>query len=129
MFRRTLCQIIGATLILQAAFIMSAQAEDIPIVNGQHWTKSSLAEKKAYLVGLSNMLDLEYAFQKRSGNPPSDKQSLVRRLYESTDSSTLDGAIAQIDGWYKANPNKQTRTVLAIIWTEIAKQPTRGSSK
>ena len=34
----------------------AAQAQEIPLVTGEHWTKSTEQNKKAYLVGLTNML-------------------------------------------------------------------------
>ena len=101
---------------------LSATAADIPIVGGTLWTKSSDGEKTSYLVGLSNMLDVEYVYQTKSKKPPSDEQSIIRRLYEEVDEVTLDEAIARIDAWYAANPKRLDRSVLDVIWTEFSKK-------
>ena len=40
-----------------------AVASDIPLVDGTHWMKSTDDVKKAYLVGVSNVIQLEVAYQ------------------------------------------------------------------
>ena len=40
-----------------------AVAAEIPLVNGTHWVKSTEEVKKAYLVGVSNIIQLEMAYQ------------------------------------------------------------------
>ena len=39
-----------------------AVAADIPLVDGTHWVKSTAEVKKAYLVGVSNVIQLEVAY-------------------------------------------------------------------
>ena len=39
-------------------------AEDLVIVNGEHWTDSSLEQKRAYLFGVGNVLEIEQAMAK-----------------------------------------------------------------
>jgi hypothetical protein len=41
--------------------VPAARAADIPVVTGEQWTASSDAVKKAYLVGLANMAQVEAA--------------------------------------------------------------------
>ena len=41
-----------------AAVCGSAFAQEIPIVTGEHWTKSTEDVKKAYLIGISNMVQI-----------------------------------------------------------------------
>ena len=76
-------------------------AEEIPLVDGKVWAESSATGKKAYIVGISNLMSIEYAYQKNSNPQSTDDQSIIRRLYENSDESTLDGIIKRIDQWYK----------------------------
>ena len=55
-----------------------AHAQDVPMVTGEHWTTSTEAAKKAYLVGIANLVQVETAFY--AANPPSDSQNFVPRL-------------------------------------------------
>ena len=89
-----------------------AIAEDVPLVDGKLWTESTQAEKKAFLVGISNLLNVEYAYQVRGINPPSNEQSIVPRLYEKIDDVTLDQAIRRVDQWYAKNPDKMNKPTL-----------------
>ena len=110
-------------VLLMASFMSVAEAaQEVPIVAGDLWTKSSHAEKLSYIVGISNLLDVEYAYQTRSKNPPDNSQTIIRRLYEDVDEETLDGVIGRIDAWYAAYPNRQDQTALEIIWTEFVKK-------
>ena len=105
-------------ILLVASRTSVAEAADVPIVGGTLWAQSSNAEKISYLVGISNFLDVEYAYQIRNANPPSDEQSIVRRLYEDVDEESLDDVIGRVDAWYAANPNRPDKAVLDVIWTE-----------
>jgi hypothetical protein len=49
-----------------------AGAAEIPVVTGEHWTTSSEVAKKAYLVGIANLLQIETAYH--AENPPTDAQ-------------------------------------------------------
>ncbi len=96
-----------------------AVGEDIPLVDGSIWRKSSQTEKQSYIIGVSNLLSVEYAYQQGSKPPPSDEQTIIRRLYEDVDEVTLDGVIARIDQWYKDNPGMINRAVLDVIWVDM----------
>ena len=54
-----------------------AVASDIPLVDGTHWMKSTDDVKKAYLVGVSNVIQLEVAYQ--ADNPIPEGRSLAPR--------------------------------------------------
>jgi hypothetical protein len=42
-------------------------ADEVPMVTGKHWTDSSEPQKKAYLIGIANVLQVEIAYE--AGNP------------------------------------------------------------
>ncbi len=95
----------------------AAQAQEIPLVTGEHWTKSTEQNKKAYLVGLTNMLQVEIAYQ--AGNTLPDSQTVVPRFAKGLKGHTLDGAIAKVDAWYAKNPGRMQQTVVETIWYEL----------
>lgn len=95
----------------------AVQAQEVPVVTGDHWTKSSDQVKKAYLVGLANAFQVEAAYE--SANPPTDAQSIVPRLTKGMRGQTLDGVREYLDGYYAKNPDKLQRPVVETIWFEI----------
>jgi len=108
--------LIAITLTLVARSVV---AEEIPIVDGALWTKSTTIGKHSYLIGVSNLLEVEYAYQKRNGLQPSDDQSIIRRLFENTADLSLDQITRRIDQWYQRNPDKLSKAVLDVIWVDM----------
>ena len=97
----------------------SARADEVPLVTGEHWTKSSEQVKKAYLVGIANVLQVETAYE--GANPPPDAQSVVPRFAKGLKGGghTLDTVREGVDKWYAANPDKIQRPVIETIWFEM----------
>ena len=95
-----------------------AHAQDVPMVTGEHWTPSAEATKKAYRVGIANLIQVETAFY--AASPPSDSQNFVPRLARGLKGHTLDSVRQGLDRWYAANPGKLQRPVLETIWFEMA---------
>ena len=91
----------------------TGRAAEIAVVNGEQWTTSSDAVKKAYLVGVANMVQVERAYS--GATPPSDAQSIVPRMARGVQGQTLDSVREGVDRWYAANPTKLKRPVLDII--------------
>jgi len=111
---------------LRAAMVMAfiavtawsnARAEEIPLVTGQHWTKASAEEKKAYLIGIANVLQVESAYH--SDNPPSDAHSVVPRMGRGLKGQTIDSARETLDRWYAGHPDRIGRPVIETIWFEL----------
>jgi hypothetical protein len=95
----------------------NARADEVPLVTGEHWTKSSEQVKKAYLVGIANVLQVETAYG--GANPPPDGQSVVPRFVKGLKGQTLDGVREGLDKWYAANPDKTQRPIIETIWFEM----------
>ena len=95
----------------------AANADEVAIVTGEHWMKSSDDVKKAYLIGIANVLQIEHAYE--GTNPPTDAQSLVPRLARGLKGHTLDSVREQLNRWYAAHPDQMQRPVLGTIWFEI----------
>lgn len=94
-----------------------ARAQEVTIVTGEHWTKSSADLKKAYLLGIANFLQVELAYF--GANPPPDTQSFVPRMARGLRGETVDSVRDAIDRWYAANPDRLARPVLDVVWVEI----------
>lgn len=105
-----------ACIMLATAFAR-AQAQEIPEVTGELWTQSSEPVKKAYLVGIANAIQVEWAYE--GSNPPSDAQSIVPRLAKGLKGQTLDSVRERLDAWYAAHPEQLQRPVIETIWFEI----------
>ena len=99
------------------AVTTTVRADEVPIVNGEHWTKSSEQVKKAYLVGVANILQIEAAYQ--GPNPPSDAQSLVPMAAKGLRGHTLDSVRSAVDSFYAAHPERLQRPVVEVIWYEV----------
>ena len=95
----------------------SVSAQEVPVVTGDHWTKSSEQVKKAYLIGIANAIQVEVAFE--GANPPADGQSIVPRFAKGLKGQTLDSVRQGLDDWYAKNPDKLQRPVLETIWFEM----------
>jgi hypothetical protein len=95
-----------------------AGAADIPVITGEHWTTSSEEMKKAYLVGIANLLQIETAYH--AENPPTDAQSIVPRLVKGLQGQTLDSVREGLNRWYAGNPDQLQRPVIETVWFEMA---------
>jgi hypothetical protein len=107
-------------LVACAMFALAAgvvRAEEIPLVTGEHWTKSTDQMKKAYLVGIANAIQVEVAYE--GANPPSDAQSIVPRVARGMRGQTLDGVREGLDAWYAKNPDRIQRPVIETLWFEF----------
>jgi len=109
---------LAAFTALMLACASHAVAAEVPIVTGEQWTKSSEDVKKAYLVGIANLAQVEAAYA--GNNPPSDAQSFLPRLSKGMQGQTLDSVREGLNRWYAANPGKLQRPVIETIWFEMA---------
>src|SRR5579864_6092308 len=115
LLQRHFLLIAGALLAFASA---TACADEIPLVTGEIWTQSSDAVKKAYLVGIANLLQVEAAYD---GNAAAvDNQTLAPRMVKGLGGGrqTLDSVRTRLDAWYAANPGRLQRPVIEVIWFE-----------
>jgi hypothetical protein len=93
-----------------------ARAQSIPIVTGEQWTTSSDEAKKAYLVGVANMLEIERAY---AGNTSANGKDIAPRFEKGMQGQTLDSVRQGLDNWYAANPTKIQHPVIETLWFEM----------
>ena len=109
--------IMVATCMVLAPVSSAARAAEIPLVTGEHWTQSNEQQKRAYLIGIANVVQVEAAYGRTS--PASDSQSVVPRMNKGLDGQTLDSVREALDKWYAANPSRQQRPVIETLWFEL----------
>ena len=115
-FSRKLVLVLGIAVASVTA--TAVHAAEIPVVTGEHWTRSSDDVKKAYLVGIANLAQVESAYFQ--GKPPADAESFVPRLVKGLQGQMLDSVREGLNQWYAANPGKLQRPVIETIWFEMA---------
>ena len=93
-----------------------ARAQEIPLVTGEHWTRSSAEMKKAYLIGVANIAVIEMAY---GAAPAPDTQSILPRMAKGLKGQTLDSVRDALDRWYAAHPDQIRRPVVETIWFEL----------
>ena len=107
---------LACTILLVAAAGI-ARADEVPLINGDQWTRSSEDMKKAYLVGIANVAQIETAYAGTS--PPPDTQSIVPRLVKGLKGQTLDSVRETLNRWYAAHPDQLQRPVIETLWFEM----------
>jgi hypothetical protein len=95
----------------------NARADEVPLITGKHWTESTEQLKKAYLVGIANVIQVENAYH--AENPPPDTQSFVPRFAKGLKGQTLDSVREGLNSWYAAHPDQLQRPVIETIWFEM----------
>ena len=111
---------------LQAVMLVSAMTlallaggtrAEVLMVNGEHWVKSSDEQKKAYLFGVANMAQIEFAYQGPS--PVHETQSAVTKMHKGLNGQTIDSVLAKLNAWYVAHADRLQQPVIETIWFEM----------
>lgn len=104
-------------IVAVASWSSGARAEGIAQVTGVHWTKSTEEQKKAYLIGIANIAEIEMAYE--GSNALSDDQSILPRMARGLKGQTIDSVREALNRWYAANPARIDRPVIETIWYEM----------
>ena len=115
--KRAMLLAMWLSVAMLTSFTAPARADEVGLVTGVHWTKSTDEQKKAYLIGIANLAQVEMAYQ--GAAPPSDEQSVIPRMQRGLKGQTLDSVRAGLDKWYAANPGKLNQPVIETIWFEM----------
>jgi len=109
----------AAVLLLMALAGASSQAraDEVPLVTGEHWTRSSEQVKKSYLIGVANVIQIESAYH--AGNAPPDSQSIIPRTVRGLKGQSLDSVRSALDNWYATHPDRLQRPVIETLWFEM----------
>ncbi|MBK8182356.1 MAG: hypothetical protein IPK63_05335 [Candidatus Competibacteraceae bacterium] len=99
----------------QSASAIASAKMELPFPNGEKWATATEREKLSYLLGIMNMAMAEYQL---TGEAPKYR-TLVPKMVQSLDGTTLRQMMAAVDAYYKANPDQQKRSIFEVIWFEI----------
>ena len=89
------------------------------LVDGTDWMDASSQERRAFLMGVGNMIVAETAYAKHQqlATPPASD-----RIVAAVKEMKLGEIEDRITGWYEANPSKRSFPVMGVIWQHIVKQ-------
>jgi len=114
---KPLSVIAGVVSLLSVAMVSADTGTDMKFVTGTHWTQSTDELRKAYLYGIGNMLEMEQAMQ---NGKVSSKNSMVPVLVAALSPMTLDQVEDSVTDWFGSHPDQAGRTVIDVLYTEIA---------
>lgn len=115
---------IGALLLAGALLAQpaAAQAPGHKLVDGKDWQSSSIEQKRAYLIGISNTISVGALYDTKQGSADTFALHAQKGLV----GAQLEPGLAVIDAWYNAHPDDLDKPVLSVIWREIAKRQPVG---
>ncbi len=88
-------------------------------IDGHIWQASSLDEKRAYLVGVANVVAVGRALQIE--NQSLDPDAPLNRIAGAFDGVSIDTAIARIDSWYDTARDRRDTPVIGVLWLGLVK--------
>ncbi|MFV0456767.1 MAG: hypothetical protein ACK5NQ_17590 [Pseudomonas sp.] len=88
------------------------------VADGNDWMQSASTERRAFLIGVTNMLIAEAAYAKRHGlSAPPMGAALTQGIAE----LKLPDIEARISAWYEAHPGERSKPVMGVLWQNIVK--------
>lgn len=115
----------GASLVLlmglllvcaSSGFAQGAMESSDPDINGKVWTHSTDSDKRAFLLGVSNAVVLEYHLRQKRSEAPS---RFVKGWVAAFKESSWTEIVSRVDAYYANNPDKLRRNVLDVVWHEL----------
>ncbi len=94
------------------------------VPTGEHWSKATDTERRAYLLGILNMAMIEY--QLTGPNPR--HRTTVAKLVKALNGMAVPQIVETVDAYYKANPDKQQQPIIEVIWFQMV-APKVGPAK
>lgn len=93
--------------------------QDLVIITGEHWTDSSLEQKRAFLFGIGNVLEIEQAM---AGDDYESLRgrSIVPVLLEGLSGVSIENIVIRLDKHYADHPEQSSRAVIEILYVEMA---------
>lgn len=122
--------LLPALLVVLSTTAWAAQQpeRDLEIITGTHWVASSMEQKRAFLFGVGNMLELEQAMA--GDNYESMRgRSIVPVLLEGLSGTPLQDIITQLDKFYADHPDQLGRAVIGVMYIDMALPNIKSSGK
>ncbi|KOF52297.1 MULTISPECIES: hypothetical protein [unclassified Achromobacter] len=117
-----------AVLAVAAATAASAQNTSAIVVDGNKWLSADYTERRAFLVGVANMIIAEDAYARREKLSPPPAGTRITAAVKDLNLYQIDARITQ---WYQAHPDRRGMPVMGVIWQDIVKRqaPMQGEKK
>jgi hypothetical protein len=113
---------VGLVLLLGLTTTALAVQQKAFLWNGTHWSQVSFDGKAGYVFGVGNMADFESAASPES-------PCISRTFTDELKTKTVDQVIAEVDKFYKENPDKLQTTVIEVILQQCTKACPPGIKK
>ena len=94
--------------------------DDLDIINGEHWVTSSLEQKRAFLFGVGNMLEIEQAMA-GDNYEAMREHSIVPVLLEGLSGVSIANLVMQLDQYYAEYPQYLKKAVIEVLYLDMAK--------
>jgi len=111
--------IVFLPLLLAVFGTIAWAGQDLEIITGEHWTDSSLEQKRAFLFGVGNVLEIEEAM---AGDDYESMRgrSIVPVLLEGLSGTPIANIVMQLDQFYMDHPDQAKRSVIEVLYLEMA---------
>jgi hypothetical protein len=93
--------------------------QDLVIVNGEHWVNSSLEQKRAYLFGVGNVLEIEQAMAGDDYQAMRER-SIVPVLLNGLSGTSIANIVTQLDEFYSTHSDQINKPVIEVLYIEMA---------
>jgi hypothetical protein len=103
---------------LAVASGVQAQDKKSIVVDGTQWMNASSSERRAFLVGVGNMIAAETAYAKKTGAAAPPAGALITKAVSELKLPDIE---ARITRWYEANPDRRSMPVLGVVWQDMVK--------
>jgi hypothetical protein len=91
------------------------------LIDGHQWTQWSYNDQLVYIRGISNWADFVTAARAQARTGKSWGFSMSKCLADALKTKTLGQIVADVNGYYQANPGNMTVPVVEVILKHSAK--------
>jgi len=97
---------------------LAQSKNDELVVNGNDFLSASMAERKAFLVGVANTIMAECVYAKRNNQAtPAVRAGIIK----ATKTAKIGDIEAQITRWHESNGVKLGTPVMAVVQQDVVK--------
>ncbi len=115
---RNIARIIAGPIAAATLFFAGA-AQAQGLADGNDWMKSSEVERRAYLVGVSNVISVGVSFERAKLR--GEQETFLAQAKTGLGLTSIEEAARIVDDWYKRNPSQLDKPILSVLWREVAK--------